>query len=74
MQRFIAAAHGRYQYNRIDLVKLQNLQYGVQLALKHGINEIEASTDSLCMVWYFNREKPPWEVKMMIEGLKEGDE
>lgn len=54
----LAAAKGRKLYNSIDLIELQGVLNGVQMAIRHGWTEVEASTDLTCVVYYYTMKNP----------------
>lgn len=53
------AAKGRNLYNIIELVELEGVLDGVQLAIKYGDTKLEVSTDSTCVVAYYTMKNPP---------------
>lgn len=62
----LAMAKGKSQYNRIDMIELQGIMYGIEFARRHGYEEIEADTDSMSVKYYLEMEQTPWEVRKMV--------
>lgn len=44
---------------------------GIRLALTYIMIEVEASTDSTCVVYYYFIKKPPLDVRKVLPKLKE---
>lgn len=66
----LAMAKGVARQKRIDLIELEGVMHGIELAEKYGYQNIEAETDSTTVKFYMQSEQIPWETKKMVERIK----
>lgn len=69
-RQLLAVTKGRSQYTKIDMIELYDIMFVTELVRNYGHNEIEASTDSICMEFYLDMKETPSEVRKMVGRIK----
>lgn len=55
----VSLAHGQSPYTLIDAIELDDVAYGIELALRKGYQQLVINTDSITVLQYIRMEKPP---------------